>query len=241
MEEDIKLLDILKVGEIIKSKHCQSNNWVNNIIMDIDDKNIKINLGMDNEYVKSIVMVGDTIKCKYYVKHKEYVLVGWITDIEANFPQKLVIRIHDIELYENQREFKRYDVYICSVIKKRRTDKKGIFTIMTNVSSGGAAFSLKKDISEDFMQTEKNVMQDIYFFEIYISNEVTLIFQGEIVRRTKRERGLEYGVKLIDIDNENTLILDNYIKELENKDKEIYNKSSFWTKNSKFYKGEKNG
>jgi c-di-GMP-binding flagellar brake protein YcgR len=239
LDEIIKLSDVVKPGEILKTKQSQSNCWENNLILDINDDCKQIELAMERDNLKYILMVGDTVKCKYYIEDREYILKGWITKIYGGLPLKVKIKIHDIDLFRNQRAYFRYDVYLSSVIKRKNSEENGIFAVMVNISNGGCALALKKDISEEFKLSEKESLNEIYFFEVYIKNDITLVFQGEIVRRIRKSRGIEYGVKFVDLDTKNSIKLEKFIEELENENKELYNsKSSFWTKNSKYFKGD---
>lgn len=239
MDDDVKLMDIIKSGAAIKTKHCHSTFWVNNVVLNVNEKFIEIDIGLDSQYLKTIVMVGDTIQCKYNVDEGEYVFLGWITNIDLESPQRISIRIHDVDFYKNAREYFRYNVYVASVIKQNLNDKSGIFAVMINISSGGAAFLIKKDILEELFKLRIDDNRENFIFEIYISKDQVFRFKGKILRKTPRDKDIEIGVKLLYIDKENNVILESFIKELENENKEDYNKkSSFWTKNSKFYKGE---
>ena len=64
-----------------------------------------------------------------------------------------------------------------------------------------------------------------------------MCFEGIIRRKNSNSKGFDYGVEIVDIDIENEKTLNEFLDELEKKDKEFYNKrSSFWSKNSKYNK-----
>lgn len=235
---DEKLSEILKEGEIIRTRHCQAYNWITNIVLGIDEKCIEIDIGIEKEYIDNIVMIGDTMNCKYTSKEREYMLVGWVSDVKPDFPQKLTIRIHNVYSYPNKREAYRYDVYLCSVIKKDKDEKRGVFAIMTNISLGGAAFTTRKDIGDEFSNPE--VEKNNLIFDVFVSNTIQISFEGSIKRKTQTSKGIEYGIMIEKINYEDEENLYKYISSLENKDKEFHkNKQSYWNKNSKYFKDDK--
>ncbi|MFZ5988695.1 MAG: PilZ domain-containing protein [Bacillota bacterium] len=235
--DNVKLREFLCEGSIVRTKHCNTSNWVTNVIYAINEDYIEIDIGLEKDYVDNIIMVGDTMKCKYTSGDYEYTLIGWVTRIKVDFPQSLTIKIHDIEKFTNKRESYRYDVYLCSVIKLNKNDSKGIFAIMINISQGGAAFVVKEDL-ESQLGIGDTLKEEIKtYFEVYITPKKQLCFEGVIRRKSSNEKGIEYGVKIIDLDIGNEKVLNGFIDELEKKDKEFYNKrSSFWSKNSKYNK-----
>lgn len=125
---------------------------------------------------------------------------------------------------------------MCSVIRKKKGDSNGIFAIMVNLSRNGAAFIVKEEI-EGQLGLEENQEEKICYFDVHISPKKQLCFEGIIRRKNSNSKGFEYGVEIVDIDIDNEKNLNEFLDELEKKDKEFYNKrSSFWSKNSKYNK-----
>lgn len=233
--DDMKLREFLSEGAIIRTKHCNSANWVTNVVFGINEDCIEIDIGLEKDYVDNIIMIGDVMKCKYPRDDQEFTLIGWVTRIRLEDPQSITIKIHDVEQFANKRDNYRYDIYLCSVIKLTKDDDKGMFGIMTNLSQGGAAFVVKEDLEKELGVLENEQENKNFYFEIFVTPKKQLCFIGTIKRKGSTEKGFEYGVKIVDIDLENEKILNDFIDELEKKDKEFYNKrSSFWSKNSKY-------
>lgn len=233
--KNIKLGEFLSAGTIIRTKHCNSSSWVTNIVYSINDDYIEIDIGLERDYMQSIIMIGDTMKCKYTSDDYEFTLIGWVTRINLDVPQSITIKVHDIERFVNKRDSYRYDVYLGSVIKLKDNDEKGVFAIMTNISHTGAAFVVKEDLEEEFGINVAESEKTNYVFVIYVSPEQQITFEGTIKRKFDNEKGKEYGVKITDIDNNSEKILTELLEKLENKDKEFYNKrSGYWSKNSKY-------
>ncbi len=239
--KSVKLQEFLSEGTVIKTKHCHSSSWVTNVVYAINEDYIEIDIGLEEDYIQNIIMIGDTIKCKYTSEDYEFNLVGWITRINAGFPQRITIKVHDVGKFENKRDSFRFDVYLCAIIKRNRSEEKGIFAVMTNISHTGAAFVVKEELDKQFGISDKKENEAVCYFEIYASPERQINFQGTIRRKSENERGKEYGVKITDIDIKSEKVLSELLEELEKKDKEFYNKrSSFWSQHSKYNKDREN-
>jgi hypothetical protein len=209
---------------------------VTNVVYGINDDCIEIDIGLEKEFIENIIMVGDTMKCKYSTDEFEFTLIGWVTRIRLDDPQSITIKVHDMQQFKNFRNNYRYDIYLCSVIKKKKDDSSGVFAIMVNLSQNGAAFAVKEEIEKQ-LGIEENQKEKICYFEVYISPKRQLCFEGIIRRKNSNSKGFDYGVEIVDIDIENEKTLNEFLDELEKKDKEFYNKrSSFWSKNSKYNK-----
>ncbi|HPD01348.1 MAG TPA: PilZ domain-containing protein [Acetivibrio sp.] len=231
-----KLRGFLTEGAIIRTKHCNSTNWVTNVVYGINDDCIEIDIGLEKNYIENIIMVGDTMKCKYSTDEREFTLIGWVTRIRLEDPQSITIKVHDVQQFKNYRNNYRYDIYLCSVIRKKKNDSNGVFAIMVNLSQNGAAFVVKEEIEKQ-LGIDEEQKDKIFYFEVYISPKSQLCFEGIIRRKSSNSKGFEYGVEIVDIDINNEKNLNEFLDELEKKDKEFYNKrSSFWSKNSKYNK-----
>lgn len=234
---DIKLRDFLTEGAIIRTKLCDSHSWSTNVVYAINDEYIEIDIGLEKNYIDNFIMTGDTIKCKYATDHSEYTLIGWVTRIKSDFPQSITIRVHQIESFENNRDSYRYDVYLSATVKMGKDDKKGIFAIVTNISHTGVAFITREDLWKGAnLQAGPDPNQNVCMYvDVYISPERFFTFEGVLVRKSAREKGIEYGVRYVDMEVESEKFLNVLLEELANKDKEFYNKrSGFWSKNSKY-------
>ena len=239
--ESVKLREFLGIGTVIKTKHCHSSSWVTNVVYAINDDYIEIDIGLEKDYIDNIIMIGDTIKCKYTSEEYELILVGWIKRINADFPQRITIKVHEIEKFVNKRDCYRFDVYLCAIIKRNRSEEKGIFALMTNISHTGAAFVVKEELDKQLGISDTKENEDICCFEIYVSPDRQINFEGIISRKSENERGKEYGAKITDIDIKSEKVLSELLEELEKKDKEFYNKrSSFWSQHSKYNKDGEN-
>lgn len=220
----IKLTDFLKKGSLIRTKHYENSGWVTNIVYGINQDSIEIDIGLEKNYIENLLMVGDVMRCKYYENDFEYSFDGWVNRIKADFPQSITIRIDDISKFINRRKSVRYDVYVCSVIRVNNEIDKGMFAIMTNISKKGAAFVVQQEFEELMEPVKHDFEKNNVFFDVYISADSQLSFEGKIKRKVVNDKGLEYGIEILRIDAKNEEILENFIAELDKKDKEFYNK-----------------
>ena len=223
---DIRLGDFLDKGSIVRTKHCESPNWVTNVVYGLNDESIEIDMGLEKNYIENIIMIGDTMKCKYTTSDHEYTVTGWVSKISTGCPQSITIKVQRIERFDNKRDSYRYDVYLSSVVKVKREDGKGIFSILTNISLTGAAFIVRENIGKLLNFDESTLDSKIVTIEAYISPERIIVFEGEIVRKCDRDKGVEYGVRIFDMDMDNEKQLNGFINELAIRDKEFYNKRS---------------
>jgi hypothetical protein len=229
-----KLNEFLEIGAILRTKLNNCTKWVTNVVQGINNDCIEIDIGLEKDYLDNLIMIGDTLKCKYNVGDSEYNLLGWITKIDLEFPQTITIRVHQVDCFENIRDSIRHDVYLSAIIKKDKENEKGVFAVMTNVSLTGAAFIVKEDLEISF--EEKDISEDDLYIsvEVYISTGIQFNTKALILRKCNREKGIEYGIRFMNTSTEAQKVLNDLMNELANKDKEIYNKrSSFWSKNSK--------
>lgn len=235
-----KISDLLKDGYIIRTKHLDNSDWVTNVIYAVDDDCIEFDIGFDKSYINNLIMVGDSMKCKYGTVLHEYMLEGEVSKIKEDFPQSITVKVKNISKFSNNRKSIRYDVYLCSVVKvKGYEDCKGIFAIMVNVSAAGAAFVLHEEIEKTLGIEERPLDEVIAIFEIYVSPKSQIIFEGKIKRKNKSGKGIEYGVLIANIDGKNKKALNELISTFENKDKDLYDSSkSYWKRNSKLSKND---
>jgi len=231
---EFDLRKFLSEGVVIRTKHSDFPSWVTNMIYKINAEYIEIDIGLEKNYIDNLIMVGDTMKCKYTTNDTEYTLIGWVTRINMDPPQSITIRVHQLQSFENKRDSYRYDVYLSSVVKKTNKDKKGTFAILTNVSRTGVAF-LVRDSLDKLLDIDENNFNSNIFIDVYISPEKFFTLEGTLTRKCVKDRGIEYGLKIIDMGIDDEKLLYSFLEELANKDEEFYNKrSSFWSKNSGF-------
>lgn len=166
---NVKLRDFLSEGSIIRTRHCNSSNWVTNVVFAINEDWIEIDIGLEKNYIDNMIMIGDTMRCKYSNDDYEFTLIGWVTKIKLDEPQSITIKVHDVEKFLNRRDNYRYDIFLCSVIKRTKNDEKGVFAIMTNLSQGGAAFVGKEDVENELGVPESDQGEKNFYFEIFIN------------------------------------------------------------------------
>jgi c-di-GMP-binding flagellar brake protein YcgR len=122
-------------------------------------------------------------------------------------------------------------------VRKNRKDKKGIFAVTTNISKTGLALVMHDELENVFNIGQSDMENASVFIDVFFSDENMITFEGIIARQCKKDKGIEYGLKIIDMDIDSEKSLSELIINLANEDKEFYNKrSGFWSKNSKLGK-----
>ena len=229
---EINISSFLKKGDNIKVKHDDFPSWIINTVYSLNDDLKEIDIDFDEKYIENQVMIGDIVNIKYNKEEYEYFILGWVSKIKDDESKKLSVKVHSIEKHFNKRKSKRYDVYL-SMVAKNNQDNKGVFGIVINISKDSVGFVvndqlLKKD------GKDKN-KEALFNFEVFISANRSVSFEAVILRESKREKGIEYGARMKRINDENSIILNEFIYELENKNREYYNKrDSYWSKHSKY-------
>ena len=124
---------------------------------------IEIDIGLEKDYIENIIMIGDTMRCKFTADAYEYTMLGWVSKIKLEPPQSITIKIHEVEKFLNNRKSNRYDVYLCAVIKNSKYDEKGVFAIVVNLSNTGVAFVVKEDLEKQ-LNEEGTLKKEINTF-----------------------------------------------------------------------------
>ena len=48
---------------------------------------IEIDIGLEKDYIENIIMIGDTMRCKYTTDNFEYTMSGWVSKIKLDHPR----------------------------------------------------------------------------------------------------------------------------------------------------------
>ena len=234
MMYEINISSFLKKGDSIKVKHDDLPSWVNNTVFSINDDLKEIDIVFDEKYIENQVMIGDIVNIKYNEGEYEYFILGWVSKIKNDESKKLSVKVHSIEKHFNKRKSKRYDVYL-SMVAKNNQDNKGVFGIVINISKDSLGFVVNEQLLKKDGKEKNKKDEALFSFEVFINANRSVSFEGVILRESKREKGIEYGAKMKRIDDENSRILNEFVYELENKNREYYNKrDSYWSKHSKY-------
>lgn len=194
---------VLKEGTIIRTKVGNSPAWYQNIVFKCEDDTV--NIALIESYIENIIMLGTNISLKCANEYFEYLFEGVVSGINPEYPSSVTVHVTKASEMINTRTFPRYDVYLASNIKPLWDDSFH-FAIVTNICLGGMAFLLKHqfDYGEDL---------DISVF--IPENSQSVCAKGRIIRRSIKTNFIDYSMQFNEMDEQNSIILSNYLTTLE--------------------------
>ncbi len=226
--ENIKLKDVLKSGDIVRTRKRGEKKWNTNIAFNVKNDELVLDAGINEEYYKSI-KVGDKVECKVTLDKFEYTIEANVTDMASTPMQTMTLNIKEIKKYDNLRKESRHFVYLFALIRQNEEDRDPIFSVITDISKGGVAVLIN---DRNSMERENISVHDRVYFEVSLEDQRKIKFEGIIKREKKTKSSIEYGVQISDIDNDNRKVLDDYVDELKNTDDEFQQlKQEIWEYN----------
>lgn len=196
---------VLKEGAVISTRIESSMQWHENVIYRRYDS--MIHISMINEYLNDTVSIGKEVYLKANDDYYEYDFKGTISDIRLCSPGYLVVQLQDASEIINTRAFRRYDIFLSSNIRIEE-DTADFFSIVTNISLGGAAF-----ISNRHFESGTGAS-----IEINLPDNNAIHVNGKITRPyLNDEKITSYGFTFTGLDPENARLLSEFIQEEESK------------------------
>ena len=195
----------------IKTRHKNTFDWVTSIILNTYKNYIEILLS--EEYLKTIVLIGDIIFCEICDVGNIYTIEAEVINVKL-ISKTIVLRINNINKIKNFREFQRYYVSISSSISTEDSIGEK-YAVIINLSESGLG-----------MITNCNLdINNIVFLKLYFrSFQTTCNILCNIIWKRTFENNFLYGVKIFDIDNINTIIYEELINYLSTMEKNIVQK-----------------
>jgi hypothetical protein len=212
----LNLAEFLSIGSLVRTKHQEAFTWGLNIVVSIEGDEVEIDNNEDSDFAKSLTMTGDLIDIKHTTDSFEYLMTGWVSRVNAEYPQTLIIRINQIEKFLNTRASYRYDISINAKIRKE-DEEKSYNSIITNISKTGAAIILHSPLSELYSMQDEDMRGIRIFVDAYVKPKETIKLEGFITWEKTNEKGYEYGLNFLDVKNRKAL--NDYISELEKAEK----------------------
>lgn len=199
----MKLNELLVQNQDIRTRVSNYPDWILNKVIKIE--NDLIHIEFITEYLKLLLTVGDAINIKTDHNDIEYVLTGFVENVVFSSPSKVIVRIQNIISHQNLRKFIRRNTnLLCKIIPSNEEFK--IQGITTDISEGGIAMISYADF---------NIKDKVEVEIITMRNEL-LSFKGIIKRLdAKVNNHVQYGIEIVDIDDENKSILSRIISELK--------------------------
>ncbi len=197
----------LKRGANIKLKHYSTFEPLANTVTEIEGNRIIMNL--PQKLLDNNVFTGDSVVCTHYNGETVYTLSGEVEEITLMFPQKLIIKVENVEKSKNLRKQDRYPVSLSANVRK--ADSREVhFAVIKNISLLGVSFTCN---------VELEVSSEV-ILNMAVSEESIITFTGRIIRARELTNFYEYGVIQSDIDELNREELEKYIERLKREELE---------------------
>ncbi len=147
--------------------------------------------------------------CTFFQGETVYTLSGEVEEITLMFPQKLIVKVENVEKSKNLRKQDRYPVSLSANVRK--SDSREVhFAVIKNISLLGVSFTCNIEL-----ESSSEVI-----LNIAVSKEALITFTGRIIRARELTNFFEYGVIQTDIDELNREELEKYIERLKSEELE---------------------
>ena len=201
-----KLSDFLVEKSLIKTKLVKANDWIPNIVHRLFADENEIEIALDDRYLTSLIMVGDTMQVTQTIEGYEYIISCTITQISIEPKRVILLRVDDIKKIQNFRKDERYSVNYATTIQSF-SEVDGVFGVVINISISGLAFVCRTS----FMPGE------IVRLSIMLPSS-TFTIDAEIMRVSDSDKGNEYGVKFLRTDEDATRDIKQLIEDIKERE-----------------------
>lgn len=212
MKRDV-VSKVLKEGMVVNTKLIAGSIWIQNIIYRVEKHLVSI--ALLNEYLESIIMLGQPITLKYSSEHSEILLEGEIVKIRPEYPSFVSIDIKNIKEIKNTRIFPRHDVYLGATIRSTASQEER-FAIIHNISLVGMAF-----YSKDYFEIDSSQLD----ISIFLPNRKSISTRGKANRRSSKKDLTDYGLQYTKMEEESNNALSRFfclVEEEKNKLREEF-------------------
>ncbi len=209
LHKDSIIPKAFKKGIKIRIKHYSSFEPLINIVRNIQGNIVTMDLSQ--KLLDNNILTGDNIVCIFLYEDVEYVLNGEVMEITLLFPQKLMLKVENVEKYTNMRKQARYSVSLSANVRKFDS-KDAFFAVVKNISLLGVSFTC----NTEFEVNSSSIIK------IAVSKDTIITFYGRIIRVRKLSNFYEYGLIQTNIDEFNRDELEKYIQKLKEEEDSLF-------------------
>ncbi len=188
-------------GSLVSFKLFKQSSWSLNIVTQCSEDSI--NLPLTPDIMKGCIFTDSCVDIKYNNEYFEYIITGTISKIELSGSPYIKVKIHGIVESINHRIFQRLDVCLPATLC---SGNNSYFCKVSNLSLGGAAFLLNKEIP---IKTSCEI-------NILLEDNSTIYAKGELLRIYKDNSIYTYSMMFTFMEEENSNHLYSYLYSLEN-------------------------
>lgn len=200
-----KISDYIERNDIIEVKISPDSEWIINCVSGINDSEDILEICLLDAFLNMNLMIHDEIHCKFIRDSYVYIFNGIVLDIGIMDSKKVVIKIDNVEKYNNERQARRYTVNLCGNIVYDNHEKSGYSTIK-DLSESGLSLVTKEHIQ---LHEEVDV-------SIVLWKDKVLSVEGKVMRIFKMGHIYKYGIVFEDIDFRSKELLCEFIDEMRN-------------------------
>lgn len=195
-----------KPGDIVIVKHDLFQDSVISIIQETDDNYIY--LAYPHEFKGSGIKAGDRLECHVRCRNYEYLINCRINNINSFYPMYLHLNIDNISEYQCRRSSSRYLAdYITYCTIPGSGDNMEVN--LKNISKTGILISIAKKNPKNF----ENISQ--VQMKLVTDKNETVCFGAKVVWTASKGNFNEFGMQIINIDQNNHETLVRILNRLE--------------------------
>lgn len=197
----------LKVGEKVRVKHFNISEYAITEIVEISG-NTTFKIRISPKIIRSNVFEGDSITIVYINNENEESLADCVVEkAQAEYPSYFVVRCIRIRHFKDCRKNRRYEIDACCNIID---ENNSWFGNIKNISFNGCRIMTKASIDD-----RKNFKLEVFLGE----NKKSVIDVG-VVRVKKHMNCNEYGLIILNMDDESRKVLTDKINSVIESEKE---------------------
>lgn len=196
--------------EVIGVKIRTESEWINDTVEKVKKDSNIFEIRLLEEFISQDLMVEDTIYCRYIKEDTEYVIEAKVADVGIIHPQKVMLEALKVAKYDNARNSKRYTVNLCGRVTYN-DGENGAFITIKNISRTGISITCRECLG----------INDEVDVEIVLWQKEVLAIEGRIVRLLKVGNNYRYGIIIENMEPKSRELMEEFIEELEKREKEI--------------------
>lgn len=196
--------NVIKSGMIVRTKHQNSSEWVVTGVINVYGDFIEIE--HVEGYLYSVLMIGDVLDCQMVDDNYIYIMTAEVYNVKFA-SRSVILKIKTIDIINNKREYKRYDVYLSGSFCKI-DDIYENYCVVLNISLGGISIVTRGKLEKD-----DNI-------ELVMYNKKSHIITSEcVVKWVKRnDSNYYYGLSITNMDERSKSLYQNFIRILRRKE-----------------------
>lgn len=210
MSESLDIEKIIKAGMLVRTKQQHSSDWVITGVINVHGNFIEIE--HVEGYLYSVLMIGDILDCQMIDDKNINIMTAEVYNVKFA-SRSVILKIETIDIIDNKREYKRYDIYLSGSFCKIDNVYEN-YCVVLNVSLGGFSIATR-------CKLEKN---DI--IELAMYNKTSHIIMANCIVKwaDKKESNYYYGLSISNMDERSKNLYRRFIRNLGRKEIQLCKK-----------------